>query len=300
MAMRPYAPSGFTRRVLPVGARRRLAPTSPMPTRTLSTDWRPFSLPCFAHHPFSILSDMRWIVGALILAAVGFLLRRLLGTQLPEQRLPAGLPPLGSDRRAVYDGFAPEVEARIAMLGISLNDAFEERDAGRHDMAWRMVRLSASEWDGMEKIVAGLLNALTKHLENAQVVVASRSIHAHRFKSRTMVDYVRMHELVDQLVFSSRRRYQLQLRLLRRAAEIVTGEFRYTYRHVEKTGDKSPQVWSQIDLSFHDFDLIAKEAVLAFRALLACLPPSALPRLSFDLNALLRGRVRARSLPVQR
>jgi len=243
---------------------------------------------------------MRWIVGGLILAVVGYLLRRLLWTREPEQRLPAGLPPLGSERRAVYDGFAPEIEARIAMLGISLNDAFEERDAGRLDMAWRMVRLSASEWDGMEKIVAGLLNTLTKHLSNAQVVVTSRSILAHRFKSRTMVDYVRMHELVDQLVFSSRRRYQLQLRLLRRAAEIVTGEFRYTYRHAEKTGDKSAEVWRQIDLSFHDFDLIAKEAVLAFRALLACLPPSALPRLSFDLNALLRGRVRARSLPVQR
>ena len=30
-----YAPSGFTQRVLPVGARRRLAPTSSLPTRTL-------------------------------------------------------------------------------------------------------------------------------------------------------------------------------------------------------------------------------------------------------------------------
>jgi hypothetical protein len=36
---RPYAPSGFTQGVLPVGARRRLAPTSSLPTRTLSTDW---------------------------------------------------------------------------------------------------------------------------------------------------------------------------------------------------------------------------------------------------------------------
>jgi hypothetical protein len=243
---------------------------------------------------------MQWMVGIMILAAVGFLLRRLLWTKLPEQRPPAGLPPLGSERRAVYDGFAPEVEARIAMLGISLNDAFEERSAGRHDMAWRMVRLSASEWDGIEKIVAGLLNTLTNHLANAQVVVTSRSIHAHRFKSRTMVDYVRMHELVDQLVFSSRRRYQLQLRLLRRAAEIVTGEFHFTYRRAERTGDQSPDIWNQIDLSFHDFDLIAKEAVLAFRALLACLPPSVLPKLSLDLNALLRGRVRTRSRPVER
>jgi hypothetical protein len=36
---RPYAASGFTQRVLPVGARRRLASTSSSPTRTLSTDW---------------------------------------------------------------------------------------------------------------------------------------------------------------------------------------------------------------------------------------------------------------------
>jgi hypothetical protein len=167
-------------------------------------------------------------------------------------------------------------------------------------MAWRMVRLSASEWYGVEKVIAGLLNTLTKHLPNAQIIVTPRSIHAHRFKSKPMVDYVSMHELFDQLVFSSHRRYQLQLRLLRRAAEIVTGEFRRTYRQAEGTDNRSGEVWSQIDLYFHDFDLIAKEAVLAFRALLACLPLSDLPRFSFDLNALLRGRVRPRSLPVDR
>ncbi len=243
---------------------------------------------------------MHWVVGGLILVSVGFLLRRVLWTRLPDQRAPSGLAPLGSERRIIYDGFAPEVEARFAMLGISLNDAFEERDAGRQDMAWRMVRLSASEWYAMEKIIGGLLNTLTRHLPNAQVVVTPRSIHAHRFLSKPMVDYVRMHELLDQLVFSSNRRYQLQLRLLRRAAEIVTGEFRRTYRQAERADDRPAEVWSQIDLYFHDFDLIAKEAVLAFRALLASLPLSDLPKFSLELNALLRGRVRTRSLPVER
>ncbi len=115
-----------------------------------------------------------------------------------------------------------------------------------------------------------------------------------------MVDYVRMHELLDQLVFSSSRRYQLQLRLLRRAAEIVTGEFRRTYRQAERADERPAEVWSQIDLYFHDFDLIAKEAVLAFRALLASLPLSDLPRFSVDLNALLHARVRTRTMPVER
>ena len=78
---------------------------------------------------------MRWLWGILILTGVGFLLRRLLGVDSAAQRALAGLAPLGPERQAVYDSFASEVEARTAMLGISLNDAFEERGAGRHDMA---------------------------------------------------------------------------------------------------------------------------------------------------------------------
>jgi hypothetical protein len=167
-------------------------------------------------------------------------------------------------------------------------------------MAWRMIRLSASEWDGMAKILAGLLNVLSNYLPDAQVVVTPRSIHAHRFMSKPMVDYVRMHELLDQLVFRSWRRFQLQLRLLRRATEIVTGEFRHTHRQAERTDDGSAEAWNQIDLYFHDFDLIAKEALLAFRALLASLPLSALPKFSLELNALLQARVRTTSLPVER
>jgi hypothetical protein len=241
---------------------------------------------------------MHLLAGILILAGVAFLLWHLLWLEPPDQHALVGLVPLDAKRQAVYDGFAQEVEARTAMLGISLNDAFEERGVAHEEMAWRMIRLSASEWDGMAKIVAGLLNVLAKHVPDAQVVVTPRSIHAHHFKCRHMVDYVGMHELLDQLVFSSRRRYQLQLRLLRRAEEIVTGEFRHIYRYAERTDHRLPEVWDQIDLNFHDFDLIAKEALLAFRALLACLPLSVLPVFSLELNALLQGRVRTSPLSV--
>jgi hypothetical protein len=234
---------------------------------------------------------MRWLAGILVLGGVGFLLRRLLWIHPKRPIAIPGLVPLSAERQAVYDGLAREIEARTAMLGVSLNDAFEERGAGRHEMAWRMIWLSASEWDSMVKIVAGLLNVLAKHLPNAQVVVTPRSIHAHRFKSKPMVDYVRMHELLDQLVFSSERRYQLQLRLLRRAAELVAEEFRRIYRHAEFADNGSSEVWNQIDLYFHDFDLIAKEALLALRALLSCLSLDFLPAFSADLDALLQQRV---------
>jgi len=249
--------------------------------------------------PTSILGGMHWIVGALILTVVGYLLRRLLWKELPKHQTPPGLAPLGSARRLVYDGFAPEIEARIAMLGISLNDAFEERDAGRFDIAWRLVRLSASEWYGVEKIITGLLNSMTKHLPEAQFMVTPRDIHTHRFLSKSMVDYVRVHEILEQFVFSPQRRFQLQLRLLNRALEIVTDEFRRTCHQAQVAGNSSPEVWTEIDVDFHDFDLIAKEALLAFRALLTSLPSTVLPRLALDLESLLRGKVRARPAPAR-
>jgi hypothetical protein len=235
------------------------------------------------------------MVGALIFLGVGTLLRRLLRVaDGDEPRPPTSLLPLAGEWQAVYDAFAPELEVRIAMLGISLNDAFEERAAGRLDTAWRMVHLSACEWDGLENVVVGLLDTLAKHLTAAQVVVSPRSIQAHLFRSKLMVDYVRMRNLLDQLVFSSRSRYQLQLRLLRRAAEIVSGEFRRTYRQAERTAEHSAGVWNRLDLYFHDFDLIIKEALLAFRALLSSLPLSDLSHFVHELNALQRAQVHTR------
>jgi hypothetical protein len=152
---------------------------------------------------------------------------------------------------------------------------------------------------GVEKIITGLLNTLTKHLPDAQFMVTPRNIQAHRFLSKSMVDYVRVREMLEQFVFSSQRRFQLQLRLLNRAVEIVTDEFRHTCRQAQLVGDSSPEVWTEIDLDFHDFDLIAKEAVLAFRALLASLPSTVLPGLALDLESLLRGKVRARPAPAR-
>jgi hypothetical protein len=201
---------------------------------------------------------------------------------------------LQGERQAIYDGFAPEIEARIVMLGISLNDAFEERSADRPDLAWRLIRLSAAEWNSIASICTSLLDTLARHVKDTQVLVTPRSIHAHRFRSKLMVDYVRMRTLLDQLVFSSRSLYQLQLRLLRRATEIVSEEFRRACKEAEKTDDRSAEAWSHFDLCYHDFDLIIKEALLALRAFLACLPQPALARFSLDLNALIRARVRSR------
>jgi len=240
---------------------------------------------------------MIWVLGGFVLIAVGALLRHAL--QLGKRSLEGAsrLAPLDSEREAIYQPLALEVETQASILGISLNDAFDERDSGHHDIAWRLVRLSAGEWNRLAGLVTGLLNILNSRLPEARAIVPFRGISSHRFKSSLMIDYVRMHELLDQLVFSSRLRFQLHLRVLRRAAETLTAEFRRGYRYGERTEDRPEELWRQLDFYFHDFDLIAKESLLALRTLLICLSPLSIGGIAADLKGLIGRGVRAASIP---
>ncbi len=243
---------------------------------------------------------MTWLLGGLILVAVGAALRRALSLDAEWTGRAKGFPALDPKRQGIYQPIALEVETQAAILGISLNDAFEERDSGHGEIAWRLVQLSVGEWDRLVELVAALLKVVVRRFSTARVVVPFHGIVAHQFKSGVMVNYVRMHELLDQLVFGSNLRFQLHLRVLRRASEILSAEFRRRYRYADRTGDRPEELWKQIDLYFHDFDLIAKEALLALRALLICLPDSALAEIDADLKGVVGRGVRSVSAPVER
>jgi hypothetical protein len=243
---------------------------------------------------------MRWLLGAGALFLIGTVMRWILRLNETDSMRTTGLSPLGPERDAVYQPIVQEIETQTAILGISLNDAIEERDAGQIEIAWRLVRLSLSEWDRLAEILGLLSIAMSRHLGKARAVIPVRSVLADRFKSHAMTDYARMHELFDQLVFRSRLRFQLHLRMLRRSMEILSREFHRDYRHADRTQDFPPEMWERFDHYFHDFDLVAKEALLSCRALLACLPHSSLPGFAADLQSVVRRGVRSTALTTGR
>jgi len=201
--------------------------------------------------------------------------------------------PLTPEREAIYQSAAREIETQGAILGISLNDAIEERDAHHDDVAWRLVRLSICEWERLADITTALLTVMTRHLERlVQVGVPARSWGTRHFRSSTMLEYAQLHKLLDQMVVSSKLRIQLHLRVLRGAVETLTGEVQRTYRYAEQTSDRSPEIWTQLDLTFHDFDLVTKEVLLSFRSLVVCLPHPALQPLATDVNGVIKRSVR--------
>ena len=77
-----------------------------------------------------------------------------------------------------------------------------------------------------------------------------------------------------------------------RTSAILSKEFRRACREGERTLDSSDELWTRLDYYFHDFDLIAKETLLAFRTLLACQSPERAQELALDLQTLLERGMR--------
>ena len=241
---------------------------------------------------FPIVSSMEWLIGALILATVGAVVRGILGLNLSPTLPGGGLVPLRSDLRTIYHPIAQEIEAHTTILGITLDDAFGEREANRQEMAWLVVSLGKGEWERLRGLVVGLLDTLANYVPTTSVVVPVRRVNADNFKSHPVRDTVGLYEFLDRVLFSSKQRFSLRLRVLSRTCMMLSKEFRRTCFEGERAQDSSPQVWNRLDLYFHDFDLIAKEALLAFRSLLACQSPEGVQRMAADLQDLLDRGVR--------
>ena len=210
----------------------------------------------------------------------------------PARPRVGGAVPLGVELHAIYHPVAQEIDAHATILGITLNDAFSEREANRAEVAWHEVRLAVGEWDRLMTMVVGLQNALSKYLPSTELVVPVRRVVAGNFKTRSVIDYVGLYEFLDQVLFGSKQRFALQLRALSRTSALLTKEFHHTCRQGELALDCSGTVWNRLDFYFHDFDLIAKETLLAFRALLACQSPEGVRALVADLQPLLERGVR--------
>ena len=238
-----------------------------------------------------------WLIGGVVLLVLGLVLRRVLGMHTRAKSRDGRPVPLSPELEALYLPVAQEIDAHFAILGITLGDAFAQREANQPEMAWQIVHLAMLEWDRMAGFVVGLQNTLSKFLPNTEVVVPVRPVSADNFKSRPVIGYVGLYEFLDRLVFSSKRRFALQLRVLSRTSILVSKEFRRVCVEGARSRDVSPEVWNRLDLYFHDFDLITKESLLAFRALLACQSPEGVRALSLDLHVLLSQGVRV-SIPV--
>ena len=248
---------------------------------------------------------MQWLMGSLILGAVALLMRRVLHMDEHKSSAMRAVGSLRGELRTTYQVVAIEIETQSAILGITLDDAFSERRANQHQMAWRVVALAVVEWERLGKVISGLHRILSAFLPTTTGTPPVRRVAVGHFKTRAVLDTIGLYELLDRLLLGSKRRFGLQLRLLDRASTALSRDFGRVCRDGQTTLDSSEECWTRLDQCFHDFDLIAKETLLAMQALLGCQTPEAAHELVLELRMLIDRSMRvavpsSNQLPVSR
>jgi hypothetical protein len=236
---------------------------------------------------------MHWALASLALVGVALVCHRLLSLgETPD--VERGILWLRHEREEIYEPLALEIETQATILGISLNEALGERKEGKLDNAWRLIGLAACQWSWLAENVVGLLNTIEVHVPSSRSVLRVRAIDRQRFRSHSMAEFTRMRDTLDQLVFRGPRvRYQVNVRMLRRAVEALTLDFQKAHEASDVRSDLSSAVWDLIDPAFYDFDLVIKETLLAFRSLLVALPDPALSDFAYDLKPVVTHKVRS-------
>ena len=225
-----------------------------------------------------------WEVGTLIVVAL--VLRRVLRMGRFAVSSDAITKRSTPQIEPVYRPLASEIEAHSTILAVSLNDAFEEIKAGRFDAAQSMVSIFATEWSRLTNMVDAMQHLALRYLPAVNLPVPVRNLDPSHFRSGTMIEFVRFHGFVDQFVFRPKLRFQLHLRLQRRAIAMLSEEFQRTRRNTDEDNELMGYALAQLDLYLHDMDRLAKETLLAFRAELACLPENSLPAIDEEVQDL--------------
>jgi hypothetical protein len=239
---------------------------------------------------------MVWLVEAGILLVVAVVLRRALhlGRRSDTKSFAPNHPkpyvhPLCSP-------LASEVEAHATILGVLLNDVIEEQNSGKATVARETLALFDSEWNRLVKLTENLQELSLRYLPTVQYPIDARSLDARSFQSQPLSEFIRRNGDLDEFVFRSKLRFQLQVRLLARATALLNESF----EELRHDAEQSPRVFdwalSQIDLHFHDLDRLAKETLLGFNEELGCIPDEAREELVGELSALTTHQSVVRSL----
>ncbi|HEV2498987.1 MAG TPA: hypothetical protein VGY31_05355 [Terriglobia bacterium] len=238
---------------------------------------------------------MAWALAIVALLVVGYVFRRILRLDEPEPRA-HGRIPLSPNAEKIYRPISLELETQIILLGISLNEALGQRQAGNEENAWRLARLALCQWDRLAEKVTVMLKSIADHFPQTRSLVSIRDLTAHEFKSNAMIESMRMGAMLHEVIFRSKSRYQFQVRVIRRAVDTLTQEFNSAIRAAERAPEGAEDLWDKIDPSFHDFDLVVKESLLAFRAFLLAVPAWLLPEIAAELTEVISHSVRSKSV----
>lgn len=230
---------------------------------------------------------MVWIFEIGVLFVLGVVLRRVLHMGQNSTSSQPAMPRFRRPRNnSVCSPLASEIDAHTTILGVMLNDVVTEQNSGNEEIARTMLGLFDSERERLVELVTSLQNLSLKYLPAVQYSLEPRELDPGAFLSVPVSDFIARHGVLEQFVFRSKLRFQLQMRLLRRATALLNESFEVIRLDLRAGNGLFEGALTQLDLYFHDLDLLTKQTLLEFSAELASLPDTVQEDISVEIFAL--------------
>lgn len=229
---------------------------------------------------------MVWIFEIAVLLVVAVVLRRIL--RMGKEKASKGVTPRfrRPANNPLCSSLASEIDTHTTILGVVLNDSIEELGSGNDEISRRMLGVFNSERQRLVDLVINLQNLSLKYLPATQYPIEARSLEPVSFRSQPVNEFFNRHGVLEQFVFRAKLRFQLHLRLLRRATVLLNESFEELKLQAETDVQAFRRTLAQLDLYFHDLDLLTKETLLGFSTELASLPENLLDEIAAELLAL--------------
>jgi hypothetical protein len=229
---------------------------------------------------------MVWIFEIGVLLVVAAALRHILHMgknkapiePTPRFRRPANNP--------LCSSLVSEIDTHTTILGVILNDAIEELASGNAEIARRMLNIFDSERGRLVELVINLQNLSLRYLPTMQYPLETRTLDPVSFRSQPVNEFFNRQGVLEQFVFRAKLRFQLQLRLLRRATVLLNESFEELKLQTETEVQGFGWTLAQMDLYFHDLDLLTKETLLGFSSELASIPADLLEDMAAEILVL--------------
>ncbi|MDE3178639.1 MAG: hypothetical protein KGM47_03180 [Acidobacteriota bacterium] len=229
-----------------------------------------------------MLLGMHWALAVVALGSTGYVLRRILRLDEPRQAGPS-IARLTQPLEKIYHPVAEEIETQTVILGVTLNDALGAVHSGHAETALAHVCLATGQVELLSRSALIILSSIAKYYPEASAVAHTRVLTPRHFQSRAMIDFMENGGKLHQFIFRSKPRFLFHVQVIQQTLETLSRDFKASYNACELSPESSPAMWGEIAPVYHDFDLMVKEALLAFRSFLPALPDSSLPAFSAEI-----------------
>jgi hypothetical protein len=180
---------------------------------------------------------------------------------------------LPEEKGSIFHTYENELEASYLMLSVSLNEAIELRQAGRHVKSSQVVYVTSALCSRLTDPLAAILRALGDHAKHYGTMPNSAPLNLANFQGPRGQRSARMSALLSRILLTQRSQFLHKISTLHEMVVDLGREFREAANELASGSSiDSISSWKAVDMAHYDLNTCLREAIVLLKCFLRAVP----------------------------